>query len=163
MRVAPIFLLLLAVLSGCGYGLNAGRLRPGLETVSVPYFENRSNEPELEVELTEAIIDGLIADRTLKVVDEGQSDAVVLGTIRSYRQDEDFYGEDRRAERYKITITVQVSMVDAQTNEDIAKSTTIRGDGTYLIEEGLDGELAAREEAAEEIVAGILNLVVEEW
>jgi hypothetical protein len=156
-----VALVLLA--AGCGYSTTPGRVRPGLETVAVPYFENRSEEPEVEVGLTEAVINGLIADRTLKVVEEGEADALVLGTIKSYAFREAFFGSDRQAEEYKIMIAVEVSLVDRGTNDVIAGPQVIRGEGAYLISEGAAGEAAARTTAAKQIVDGILNLVIEEW
>lgn len=157
---------LLGVLAagGCGvYGTTPGRVRPGLETVAVPYFENRSEEPEVEVALTEAVIGGLIADRTLEVVEENEADALVIGTIRSYTFREAFFGSDRQAEEYKITVSVEVSLVERGTNDVIAGPQVIRGEGAYLVTEGVQGEDAARASAAEQIVQGILNLVIEEW
>jgi hypothetical protein len=151
-------------LASCGvYGTTPGRVKPGLETVGVPFFENRSEEPEVEVALTEAVIEGLIAERTLKVVEENQADALVVGTIRSYTFREAFFAADRQADEYKITVSVEVSLIERGTNEVIAGPEVIRGQGSYLITEGLEGEIAARNNAAKQIVEGILNLVIEEW
>lgn len=156
--------LLALVEVGCGlYTVKPGRVRPGLETVAVPYFENRSDEPDIEVEFTEAVIEGLIADRTLRVVEEDVSDALVLGTIRGYKFQEVFFGEDRQAEEYQITVSMEVSLVERATNETIAGPRSITGRGSYLLSEGLTGEQQARADAATQLVEGILNLVVEEW
>jgi outer membrane lipopolysaccharide assembly protein LptE/RlpB len=151
------------LLAGCGYGLRPGRLREGLERVAVPYFENESTEPELEVLLTEQIISGLIGDRTLQVVDEPQADAVVLGRIRRYESDEAHFGADRQAEEYEVRIVVEVTLTDRASGEPIAGPKDLRGTASYRIEDGEVGEQAAREQAARQIVDGILNLVIEEW
>ena len=155
-------LLLLVALAGCAYSLRAGRLRQGLEVVAVPYLENRSSEPEIEIQLTEAIIAGLIRDRTLRVADESRADALVLGTIREYRFREVFFGGDRQAEEYEITIAVEVEVIDRATRESMVGPRTVTGKGSYLLDVS-GGEEAARQEAVGEIVEGILNLVIEEW
>ncbi len=147
----------------CAYGLRPGKLRPGLETVAVPYFENRSTEPEIEVELTEAILQGLIDDRTLRVTEENVADALVLGTVRRYSFKEAFFGADRQAEEYRIDIEVEVRVVERASGEVLAGPQRIRGTGSYYLEEGPAGEAEARDQAAQMIVEGILNLVVEEW
>lgn len=152
-----------ALLAGCAYGLRAGRLREGLERVAVPYFENESTEPELEILLTEQVIAGLIADRTLQVVDEPEADAVVVGTIRSYRTDEAHFGADRQAEEYEVQIVVEVTLTDRTKGDPIAGPKDVRGTAAYRIEDGEAGEDAARKQAAQQIVDGILNLVIEEW
>jgi hypothetical protein len=153
----------LALLSGCAYGLKAGRLREGLERVAVPYFENQSTEPELEIQLTERIIAGLIADRTLQVVDEPQADAIVVGVINGYQTAEAHFGADRQAEEYEVRISVKVTLTDRATGESLVGPRDLRGTASYRIEDGAAGEAAAREQAAKQIVDGILNLVIEEW
>lgn len=156
-------LLAVALVAGCGYGLRAGKLRPGLERVAVPYFDNRSDEPQIEIELTEAVIAGLVADRTLRIAEESEAQALVLGTVRRYTFGEAFFGSDRRAEEYRIDIEVEVRVVEREGDEVIAGPQRIRGTGSYYLSEGQAGEAEARAQAARMIVEGILNLVVEEW
>lgn len=158
-----LLLVVLLALSACSYGFQQGQLREGLDSVAVPFFENRSREPDVEVELTEAVVAGLIADRTLRVVDESNADAIVQGVLRSYEFIESFFGADRQTEEYKIRIVVEVTMIERGTQEILAGPQRVTGEGTYLLEDGPDGELEAREIAAAEIVEGILNMVIEEW
>lgn len=161
-RRCGLFLLTVA-LAGCGYSFSPGKVREGLETVAVAYFENRSTEPDAEVVLTEAIIQGLINDRRLRIAEEGEADAVLYGTIRRYEFKEAFFGADRQAEEYRVNLEVEVQMVDRRTGETIVGPERIQGSGSYYLEEGTEGETAARQQAATMIVEGILNLVTEEW
>lgn len=149
--------------AGCGYSFKPGQVREGLETVGVAYFENRSTEPEVEVELTEAILQGLIADRTLRIAEEEVADAVLYGIIRRYAFREAFFGQERQAEEYRVDIEVEVQMIDRRSGEPIVGPTRVQGTGSYYLEDGPEGEAAAREQAAVMIVQGILNLVIEEW
>lgn len=158
-----LLLSLLAQLSACGYSTRPGRLRAGLETVAVPYFENRSDEPAVEIELTDQVVQGLISDRTLRVVEEGAAQALVLGTVRQFRYVEAFFGSDRQADEYQIQAMVEVTVVDRATGDTLAGPRDVRGNASYLLSEGAGGEAAARADVAEEIVQGILNLVIEEW
>lgn len=164
-RHARIWIVLFStlLLSSCAYGLKQGKLRPGIESVAVPYFQNRSNEPGIEVELTDAILAGLIEDRTLRVTEETRADVLVLGTVKRYSFQEAFFGADRQAEEYRIDIEVEVEMRRRDDDEIVAGPKTIRGSGSYFLDEGPSGETGAREEAAKMIVDGILNLVIEEW
>ncbi|HKI83971.1 MAG TPA: LPS assembly lipoprotein LptE [Candidatus Krumholzibacteria bacterium] len=160
----PLWILLLAcVLSGCGYGLTPGRVKPGLESVAVPYFENETTEPELEVSLTDAIIAGIVADRTLRLTEENQADALILGKITFFKIQEVFFAENRQAQEYEVRVACEVSLVDRATGDVIVKPTTIRGKGDYFTDEGPEGEENARKEAADELVRAILALVIEEW
>jgi hypothetical protein len=152
-----------AVLGSCGYSFKAGQVREGLDTVAVAFFENRSTEPNVEVALTEIIIQGLIADRTLRIAEESVADAVLYGIIRRYTFKEAFFGEDRQAEEYRIDIEVEVQMVDRRSGEPIVGPQRVKGTGSYYLSEGPEGEAAARDQAAVMIVQAIINLVVEEW
>jgi outer membrane lipopolysaccharide assembly protein LptE/RlpB len=148
---------------GCAYSLKSGRVREGLERIAVPYFENESTEPTIEVRLTEDIIQGLIDDRTLQVVDEAHADAVVRGVVQKYLTQEAHYGANRQAEEYEVQIVVEVTVVSRSSGENIAGPQKIRGVSSYRVESGAQGEQAAREDAINQIVRGILNLVIEEW
>lgn len=163
-RRAPIAAIaVLVLLGGCAYGFRAGQVREGLETVAVPYFENRTSEPNLDVEFTEAIIEALVNDRTVRVVEEDSADAILLGTIRRYRVNEAFFGADRQAEEYELQIEVEVSLVRRDGGDVIVDPKQLRGKGNFYVDDGVEGELLARNEAAEAIVRGILDLVVEPW
>jgi hypothetical protein len=155
--------LAMVTVGGCAYGFRSGQVREGLQTVAVPFFENRTSEPSLDVEFTEAIIAALIADRTLRVVDEDSADALLLGTIRRYRVAEAFFGADRQAEEFELRIEVEVSLVRRDGGEVIVEPRQLQGKGNFYVDDGIEGELLARNEAAEAIVRGILDMVVEPW
>jgi hypothetical protein len=152
-----------ALVAACAYSPRPGRLRPGVERVAVPYFTNESSEPNVEVTLTENIIKGLIDDRTLRVVQEPQADAVVQGTVRSYQLAEVFHGPDRQADEYEVRLTVSVTLANRASGEPIVGPKELRASATYRIADGQVGESNARTQAAQQIVQGILNLVIEEW
>ena len=149
--------------SGCGYGLTPGRVTPGLESVAIPYFENETTEPQIEVPITDAIIAGIIKDRTLRYTTEEEADALILGKITFFKIQEVFFGEDRQAEEYEVRVACEISLVDRATGDVLIKPTTIRGKGSYYTDEGPEGEEKARQEAGDELVRAILSLVIEEW
>jgi hypothetical protein len=156
-------LLGLMLAAGCGYALTPGRVKPGLQSIAVPYFENETSEPELETKLTDQIIDGIVADRTLRLTQEDDADAILLGKITFFRIQEVFFAENRQAQEYEVRVACEVSLVDRATGDVIVKPTTIRGKGSYFTDEGPEGEDNARKEAADELVRAILGLVIEEW
>ncbi len=158
-----LLILLLLVIQGCGYGLTPGRVKPGLESVGIPYFENATFEPEVEVALTDAIIAGIIADRTLRYTDPETADALILGTITYFKFEEVFFGTNRQAEEYQLRIRCEVSLVNRASGEVIVEKTRLEGKGQYYVDEGIEGEDRARVLAGEELVRGILSLVIEEW
>jgi hypothetical protein len=160
---AALFLLLVILAQGCGYGLTPGRVKPGLESVGVPYFENLTTQPGVEVALTDAIIAGIIADRTLRYTDTESADALILGSITYFKYEPVFFGSDRQANEYQVRIRCEVSLVDRASGDVIVEPTRVEGKGQYYTDEGIVGEEKARDQAGQELAQGILSLVIEEW
>lgn len=77
--------LVLLVSSGCGYHTlgAASHLPPGVKTLSVPYFANRTVTNGIDRAMTEAVIREFIARTSFQVTpgNETDADAVLHGTI----------------------------------------------------------------------------------
>ena len=70
---------ILLPLVSCGYSFK-GRSAGDIKRIAVPYLSNATAQPEIEIEITRSIIDGLVKDNTLKVVTGSEADAVLEGT-----------------------------------------------------------------------------------
>ncbi len=158
-------LLLICLLTcGCAYSTSS-RTSKGIKSVAVPFFDNNTAEPNLELRVTELIIDNLIKDNTLKVVDEAQADALLDGTIIEFRNLPFSFNQDLNAQEYHVIVTVQVSLFNRRLNEPIWERKLIKGDGAYFLDVPTPG-LAfddAVNEAIFEITERILNLTVQDW
>jgi hypothetical protein len=149
---------------GCAYSTTS-RTAKGIKTIAVPFFANNTAEPNLELRVTELIIDNLVRDNTLKVVDETEADALLDGTIVEFRNLPFSFNQDLNAEEYHVIVTVQVSLFNRRLNEPIWERKTIKGDGSYFLDVPTPG-LAfddAVNEAISEITERILNLTVQDW
>ena len=164
MRPAVLSLALLLLVSGCGYSTTS-RTAKGIKSVFVEFFENRTPEPNLEIAVTERIVDFLIADNTLKVLRESEADAVLEGAIVVFRNFPFSFDEELNAQEYQVIVEVDVSLFDRKLNEPIWQKQRIRGIGSYFLEAvgptfSYDDALA---EAIEQITDRILNLTVQDW
>ncbi len=167
LRRLPLCLLLgLPVfLAGCGvYSASSGRVDASLKRIAVEYFDNQTAEPNLGVELADAVILALQTDNTRKVVDEGSADTVLTGRVSRYARTEQFARQDLTVDEYQVQISVVLTLTRRGTGEAIFTDRRFNGTGNYLLD-GKDGssEQTARTEAATEIVKDILSLVVEDW
>jgi len=163
-RAIPLLMLLPPILSGCWYSTTS-RTAKGIKSISVPFFENTTTEPSLEISVTEKIIENLVDDNTLKVVDPDEADAILEGNIVEFRNVPFSFNMDLDAEEYHVELRVQVSLFSRRLNEPIWENKTIKGDGSYFLEvseAGLTYEDALAE-AIEEITDQILNLTVQDW
>ena len=153
------------LLGGCGYYGTTSRTAKDIKSIAVPFFENKTPEPNLGIQVTELIIENLIDDNTLSVVSESAADAVLDGTIVSYTNVPFSFNQELNAEEYHVIITVDVTLFNRRLNEPIWKDQKIKGDGSYFLdvsEAGFRFE-DAQEEAIKEITDRILNLTVQDW
>jgi hypothetical protein len=151
---------------GCGYYSTSSRTAKDIKSIAVPFFENLTTQPNLEITVTERLIDNLVADNTLKVTDEDYADAVLSGEIVEFINVPFAFNNELNAEEYNVVIKVKVSLFNRRKNEPIWSDMVFSGDGTYFVEaveeEGrtFDG---AVEESVREITERILNLTVQDW
>jgi hypothetical protein len=151
--------------SGCGYYGTSSRTAKGIKSVAVPFFENRTSEPNLEIIVTERVIDNLVADNTLSVEDESGADAVLEGTIVSFKNEPFSFNRELNAEEYHVVVSVEATLFNRSLNEPIWEKQTIRGDGSYFVDSSEEGRRYedALAEAIKEITDRILNLTVQDW
>ena len=157
--------MLLAALAGCGvYSANTGRVDESRKRVFVAFMENETPEANIGVQLTEAIVDALQIDNTLKVVGEDAADSIISGTITRYSLREMATRPDLTVNEYQLQIAVVLTFTVKATGETIFAKKTFNGSGNYLLNDPLGtSEQTARVEAAKEIVRDILAQVVEDW
>lgn len=112
-------LVLLTLLSGCGYAL-VGRsnfLDPSIKTIEVPAFVNRTTRVELEQRVTQAVSEELVSRGRLQLVTaSNQADIILRGSIDSFGIYPVAF-EQGRATQYQISITAKIELVDHR-NED---------------------------------------------
>ena len=154
----------LAAAVGCGYGTTS-RTAKDIKTIYVPFFENKTSEPNLEISVTERIIQNLVTDNTLKVVPENAADAVLDGEIVGFKNEPFSFNQNLNAEEYHVVITVVCTLYNRRTNEPIWEKRNFVGDGSYFVEQVENGRTFddAVEESIKEITERILNLTVQDW
>ena len=164
-RLLVVFGILFMTFSGCGYYGTSSRTAKGIKSVAVPFFENRTAEPNLEIIVTERVIDNLVADNTLSVEDESGADAVLEGVIVSFKNEPFSFNRELNAEEYHVVVSVEASLFNRTLNEPIWEKQTIRGDGSYFVDSAEEGRRYedALAEAIKEITDRILNLTVQDW
>ena len=158
-----ISMILLAV--GCAtYSTSSGRIDESLRRVHVAYLENRTAEPDIDIELTDLIISALQEDNTLKVVGLDAADTELTGAVLMYQLKEAFTTQELQVDEYQVQILVELTMTDRSTGDAIFKAKRIRGTGNFIVDDPEGStEYTAREEAAAEIIHDVLAVVVEHW
>ena len=156
----------IAAADGCvGYSTSRGRVDESIQKVYVEYLEDLTAEPNIGVDLTDAIIEAIQVDNTLKVVSEADADAIIDGRVTRYHLREMAPRQDLTVNEYQIQIAVMLSFNVRATGETIFKEKRFLGTGVYILDDptGQTTEQTAKTEAGREIVKDILALVVADW
>lgn len=162
-RTVGVALLALAS-GGCLYGFAGGGLPPHVKTVAVLPFENETALPELQGEIADALRGTFASRLGVREAAESRANAVVRGTITAFDPDAPvaFSADPSRqnnAVRRRLTVTVDVEVVDQVTGRTLWQRKGITAEGEYS--EG--GERQGRRQAIERIVNDILEGVQSQW
>ena len=81
------FILLGALLVGsCGYQLRGREtnLPPGIHSLAIPIFSNRTDQTGVETDVTQALAAKFISSKRLAVTTRNSADALLTGTVKSF-------------------------------------------------------------------------------
>jgi hypothetical protein len=160
-----VLALLALAAAGCaGYRLGT-TLPPGIRSVHVPAFVNRTEEPEVETEATRAVLSELQQDGTLRVADAGNADTVLRVTLTDYRLEPVRYDEDRikAAAEYRLRLLATIEFARTQ-SEDVLLKRNVEGESTFDVVGDLSSSKArALPDAAQDLAHDIVESVVEYW
>jgi hypothetical protein len=154
------------LLTGCA-GYHVGPLLKGnYKTVAVPMFKNHTYHPQVEAQVTNALIKRLQSDGALQVASIDNADVLVTGEVtrylrgalRSVRQ------ETREPREYKLTIEVRISVRDQRTGQLLLKPTLVTGSAETFIGSDLQSaEYQALPLIADDVARRASRLLTESW
>ena len=157
--IAGVLLTCALIFSGCGVYSFSGSVGSSIKTIAVPVFENKTVEYAIAEDLSAGVIDGFVADNTLKVVGRSKADAILDGTVTGYERVAYTYNEEDQVQEYKVNITVSVRL----TKKDggiIWEELALSAYGIYKAEEE---EEIGQTRAIEKIAEDIINRTVRDW
>jgi outer membrane lipopolysaccharide assembly protein LptE/RlpB len=104
----------LVVLAACGYRMvgKETQVPPGLNSVAVPTFKNRTYEPGIEVPFTQAFLKEFILDRRVNVVDRAQADSLLEGIITDFRIYSVSYDRSGFVLEYQTSVMLDLTLKD---------------------------------------------------
>ena len=166
MKSAQVILLVISLLlsAACGHYSTSGRTAGDIKKIAIPYLENETAEPEIEIEITQSIIDGLVSDNTLKVTSVEDADAVLEGSIIEYSNVPFTFSNELQADQYRLLIGLRVSLLDKKENVYIWQEKNIKKHANYYLETSTEQTYEkALEDIYRDIVEEILGSTVQEW
>ena len=117
--VAGISLALIAIAPACGYHYSGtgGIVPEGVKTISVPVFFNATNEPYVDVDVTQAVVEEFLVDGRLKVVSLEDADLALRGRITKYEVIPLSYNPQSYVQQYRVHLVVDVTLEDLRTKK----------------------------------------------
>ena len=165
-RLLGALLILLVATQACVYRTTSrGR---GLEgSIAIPFLDNRTSQPGLEVLATQVLTETLERDGNLRDVGEDQAGFLMEGAVTRYTEAPFSISDTGRSEEYKLTITVVLSFTDMSTGEDRFRDKSFTGSDNFYLEGSAAGEDLTLERAVvkalDQIVESVLNAIFGEW
>jgi len=154
---------LIVALIGCGVYSCTGRGIAGIESIALEPFQNQTAEIGIRESLTDAILDGLLSDRTLKIVDPVTADAILYGTLTSVEDRPLSFDENEAVSEFEVRITVSFVLKKPDKAEAVWEG-QITGAGSYP---NKTGTIEEREEgiklALERLTQDLLNRLTSDW
>ena len=166
-----------ATLTACGvvlalfvFGCAGYRVGPvakrNFTSIAVPVFRNETLLPQLEAQVSNAIIKRLQQDGSLRIETEPRADVVLTGTISRYERNalRTLRSDTGVPREFEIAITVRVEAKDRRTGETVLKSTEVVGKSDVFIgEDQQSAEEQVLPLVADDIGRQIARLLVESW
>lgn len=111
-KLLPVICMVL--ITGCGYQMvgKETHVPPGLNSVAVPTFKNRTYEPGIEVPFTQAFLREFILDRRVNVVDRAQADSLLEGIITDFRIYSVSYDRSGFVLEYQTSVMLDLTLKD---------------------------------------------------
>ena len=109
-----ILLAVFLLASSCGYRLSGtgGVVPEGTRLVAVPVFLNGTNEPYVDVEVTQAVVQEFLTDGRLKVVSPEEAELVLHGKVTKYEVQPLSFTASSHIQQYRVHITVDARLED---------------------------------------------------
>jgi hypothetical protein len=125
--VVMLMFVLLAVLSSCGYRMTlvGGVVPEDSKTIAIPVFLNGTNEPYLDTDLTQAVVDEFLTDGRLKIASLEDADLILRCKATKFELTPAAYispssnQSNSYVQTYAVTITVSLTLENAKTHKII--------------------------------------------
>ena len=167
----------LIMCNGCGY--STGSLLPAnVTTIYIDNFKNKIDiskevteslrytlyRPGLESDVTNEVVERFVFDGNLRIRSEEDADLMLKGDLIYYGQAALRYDQNDNVEEYRIRITVNMELIETETEKVLWKEVGFSGESTYRTTGRLaKSEDVAREEALEDLARRIVERTVENW
>jgi len=141
-KILLLFLICLVFIQ-CGYHLRGtGSFLPEhIQKINIPMFKNLTTRFQLDLKLTQAVIDEIVARGKVEISgDSTTADAILIGEIISFEAVPIAFGVEATADRYNIIVVTKIVLRDLVNNKIIYSNPSHSYQYEYQVPEGADFE-----------------------
>lgn len=135
-RTAILAVLTALLLAGCGYSLQGGRgsFAPGVRTVFVDIFTNKTSEANADTIFRIAFSRQIVQNRHFKLAQSpGEADAILRGTIVNLQSSPLSYKASNLSAEDRITVTLQISFEEQASGKVLWANDAYTGTGDFPV------------------------------
>jgi hypothetical protein len=136
-----------------------------IKKINVPLFKNLTTRFELDLKLTRAVIDELVARGKVDVTSDAQNaDAILTGEIVTFAVNPIAFTGDARADSYAITIAARIVLKDNKSQKILFSNPYVSYQEEYSVPQGSDFESlesGALKKAAESFARALVITILE--
>jgi len=156
------FLCVISALTGtfsCWYYSFSGKSLPGVESISIPLFDDRSQEFQLKDKLQLRIINTFQEENLLRIEGPNSADVILKGVILSVKDEPAAVSREEKIERTEVHIDVEIKLEERKSGKVLLQE-RVTGIGFYKTTLERD---KAIEEAIAFLTRDIANKVLSGW
>jgi outer membrane lipopolysaccharide assembly protein LptE/RlpB len=113
LTIRSLLILFLLLLGGCGYQMSGKETHvpPGVNSIAIPTFGNKTLEPGLETQFTQAFLREFIFDKRVKVVARGEADSILQGVVKSFVITSQAYDASGLVLEYITMVVIDLTLI----------------------------------------------------
>ena len=166
MRAAASLLLLLVSVSGCGYSLR-GSLPSHIQTIAVPIFVNRTQEPAVDSFITRAVVEAFATNGRLRLARVEDADSILEGEIIGYAVDSIAFDRNANVRLYRLRMTLNLTMRDLRQNKVLFRQANFTEKSDFRVQGSVSQTIAredtALRQAAVDIARAVVSLAIDRF
>ncbi|MCH7781649.1 hypothetical protein IID62_01140 [candidate division KSB1 bacterium] len=144
----------------CWYYSFTGQGLPGVETISIPLFTDRTKEVQVREKLQNLMIGYFQDENILRVVGINQADAVLNGVIESIEDVPTALTKAEEAQQWELRVNVRIKFEEKKTGK-VLVSESFTGVGFY--KDPVSEREQAINDALVQLIRDISNKIVSGW
>jgi outer membrane lipopolysaccharide assembly protein LptE/RlpB len=158
--LTAILVAALCLIAGCGVYTFNPKGKSSISSVAVERFANKTAQYGIEDQMTDQVIDALIADGTLKVVAREYAEAVLTGVLARYERRVHDYDENDQVKTYAVEMYFDIELIKPGDETEIWKESVGH---TGIYDAASETEEDGQQKAITLLVEAILNKTTKSW